>query len=88
MTTTTTIGLWESRQGLAESTVRSILQSKDSKFCFLFFLDWNKMGNEYLNNWLVIFIEREFFSKSKTMISLICFKKGILELHCSSLLVF
>jgi hypothetical protein len=23
------------------------------------------MGNEYLNNWLVIFIEREFFSQVK-----------------------
>ena len=40
----------------------------------------NKMSDEYLNNCLVIFIEREFFSQVMRILS-ISSKKGIIELY-------
>jgi hypothetical protein len=45
----------------------------------------NKMGDEYLNNCLVIFIERELFSQVKDEDIIDLFQKGIVELYCSSL---
>jgi hypothetical protein len=45
----------------------------------------NKMGGEYLNNCLVIFIERELFSQVKNEDIINLFQKGIVELYCSGL---
>ena len=45
----------------------------------------NKMGDEYLNNYLVTFIDREFFSQMKNEDIVNLFQKGDVELYCSSL---
>jgi hypothetical protein len=43
------------------------------------------MGNDYLNNCLVIFIESEFFNQVKDENIINLFQKGIVELYCNIL---